>query len=73
MPEASEATTTKCMVCLPAMEVEGIMFPKMFERSRRAMKQHIVCIRALEMRDDDVILCAYARSGTYILLVLGTQ
>ena len=50
-----------------SVEVKGVKFPKRFETSR-PMKEHIERIRAMDMRDDDVILCAYPRSGMLVSL-----
>ncbi|XP_025092463.1 sulfotransferase 1A1-like [Pomacea canaliculata] len=46
------------------VEVDGVVFPKNFE-SNRPMKEHIDRIRALDVRDDDVFICAFAKSGTH--------
>ena len=46
------------------VEVEGVWFPTFFERDR-PMKEQLERVRALELREDDVILCAYPKSGEY--------
>ncbi|XP_025092461.1 sulfotransferase 1A1-like [Pomacea canaliculata] len=48
----------------PLVEVEGIWFPKFFE-TNRPMKEQIDYIRGLDLRDDDVLICAYAKAGTH--------
>ncbi|KAK7088288.1 sulfotransferase 1A2-like [Littorina saxatilis] len=60
------------MGSLPTVEVEGWVFPKLFEKSR-PMKEHIALIRVMQMRDDDVILCAYPKSGTHWLWEVGSM
>ena len=45
--------------------VDGVLFSKHLE-TNRPMKEQIECIRALEMRVDDVILCAFPKSGTVL-------
>ncbi|KAK7088287.1 sulfotransferase 1A3-like [Littorina saxatilis] len=57
---------------LPTVEVEGWVFPKVFENTR-PMKEHIAHIRVMQMRDDDVILCAYQKSGTHWLWEVGSM
>ncbi|XP_070205189.1 sulfotransferase 1A1-like isoform X2 [Littorina saxatilis] len=58
------------MGSLPTVEVEGWVFPKLFEKTR-PMKEHIGLIRGMQMRDDDVILWAFAKSGTHWLWEVG--
>lgn len=50
----------------PLISVDGVLFPNFFE-TNRPMKEHIECIKELEMRDDDVILCALPKAGTHWL------
>nr|KAG5690249.1 hypothetical protein BaRGS_026701 [Batillaria attramentaria] len=52
--------------------VDGVFFPKFFE-TNRPMKEQIECIKALEMRDDDVILCAFPKCGTHWLWEVGSM
>ena len=52
-----------------AVEVEGVLIPKVFERSR-PMTEHVEAVRAMQMRDDDVIVCAYSKSGRQKLVVV---
>lgn len=54
------------------VEVEGLLLPKVFERSR-PMQQHIDVIRSMPMRSDDVILCAYPKSGTHWIWEVGNM
>ena len=44
------------------VEVDGIGFPKVFQ-TNRPMKEQIECIKSLEMREDDVLICAFPKCG----------
>ncbi|XP_025092467.1 sulfotransferase 1A1-like [Pomacea canaliculata] len=57
---------------IPVVEVEGVVFPKLFE-SNRPMAEHIECIRALELNDNDVLLCAYGKAGTHWMWEMGSM
>ncbi|XP_070204135.1 sulfotransferase 1A1-like [Littorina saxatilis] len=46
--------------------VDGVGFPKFFE-TNRPMEEQICRIKALELREDDVIICAYPKCGTHWL------
>ena len=50
----------KCF--LPLGEVEGLPFPPV-QLSMVTWKKQIDDIRELEIREDDVILCAYPKAG----------
>lgn len=50
------------LIDMPVVEVEGLVLPKLFENNR-PMAEHIECIRALELNDNDVLLCAYPKAG----------
>lgn len=51
---------------LPYVDVEGLPLPPI-QISLASWKGQIEDIRALELRDDDVILCAYPKAGTHWL------
>ncbi|PVD32999.1 hypothetical protein C0Q70_08447 [Pomacea canaliculata] len=55
---------------MPVVEVEGLVLPKLFENNR-PMAEHIECIRALELNDNDVLLCAYPKAGTHWMWEVG--
>ena len=46
-------------------EVEGFVLPKAAEAflQGRTLEQQVEGVRNLPIRDDDIILCAYAKSG----------
>ncbi|XP_076452273.1 uncharacterized protein LOC143287916 [Babylonia areolata] len=48
------------------VEVEGVFLPRAFETDR-PMKEHVECLKALDMRHDDVILVAFPKAGTHWL------
>nr|KAG5690251.1 hypothetical protein BaRGS_026703 [Batillaria attramentaria] len=68
----AEPTDSAETADLPFRVVDGVLFPKFFE-TNRPMKEHIECLKALEMRDDDVILCAYPKAGTHWLWEVGSM
>lgn len=55
----------------PCESFEGIMLPKVFETNRPVAEQ-VACIRALEMRDD-VMLISFPRSGTHWMWEVGSM
>ncbi|KAK7474546.1 hypothetical protein BaRGS_00034191, partial [Batillaria attramentaria] len=48
----------------PWVSVDGVVFPRFFQ-TNRPMREHIECLKALEMRDDDVIVAAFPKCGTH--------
>lgn len=48
------------------LSVDGVVFPKFFQ-TNRPMREHLDCVKALEMREDDVIVAAFPKSGTHWL------
>ncbi|XP_076452613.1 sulfotransferase 1A1-like [Babylonia areolata] len=49
---------------IPVVEVEGVNIPKIFENDR-PLHEQVQLLKALEMREDDVVVMAYAKSGTH--------
>ena len=47
---------------LKMVEVDGVYFPTFFERNR-PMREQIDAVQNLQMRSDDVLLCAYPKPG----------
>jgi len=48
--------------------VEGWVLPQPLIdmlKNGRTLKQHIDCVQELTLMDDDVIVCAFAKSGGY--------
>ena len=50
-------------------EVEGFVLPKAAEAflQGRTLEQQVEGVRNLPIRDDDIILCAYAKSGNVLI------
>ncbi|KAL8562595.1 hypothetical protein ACOMHN_045859 [Nucella lapillus] len=51
---------------MPVVWVDGVPIPKMFEHNR-PLEEHVKLLKDLEMRQDDVVMVAYAKSGTHWL------
>ncbi|KAL8566424.1 hypothetical protein ACOMHN_012002 [Nucella lapillus] len=47
-------------------KVEGVWLPKRFQ-TNRPLQEHVRALGGLEMREDDIILLAYPKSGTHWL------
>ncbi|KAL8610875.1 hypothetical protein ACOMHN_056730 [Nucella lapillus] len=56
----------------PVVNVDGVPIPKLFE-TNRPIPEHIERLRSLEMRDDDILIMAYAKTGTHWLWEITTM
>lgn len=57
---------------MPVVRVEGICLPTIFE-TNRPLPEHIECLKALDMREDDIVLMAYTKAGTHWLWEITTM
>ncbi|XP_076451887.1 sulfotransferase 1A1-like [Babylonia areolata] len=52
--------------------VDDVTLPRHFQ-TNRPMKEHLQGVRSLGLKEDDVLLCAYPRSGTHWLWEVGSM
>lgn len=55
---------------LVEIECEGIVINKPFEDAflHKPLKEHIKQVKAMEIRDDDILICASMKCGMYVCM-----
>lgn len=46
--------------------VEGMCFPTLVHKTylqNKSMEEHVKCVKALELKVDDIVVCAYPKCG----------